>query len=118
MTTDSSRVRDTFLPFSRPSIGDAEIAELLDTLHSGWITTGPRVERFTAEFARYVGGSHATALASATAGLHVALLAHNIGPGDEVITTPLTLKEGQKLVLGKLRFADDDMFVVLSSKSK
>jgi len=90
MTTDSSRVRDTFLPFSRPSIGDAEIAELLDTLHSGWITTGPRVERFTAEFARYVGGSHATALASATAGLHVALLAHNIGPGDEVITTPLT----------------------------
>ncbi|HEX5438089.1 MAG TPA: DegT/DnrJ/EryC1/StrS family aminotransferase [Gemmatimonadaceae bacterium] len=85
-----TRVRDTFLPFSRPTIGPAEIAEVLDSLESGWITTGPKVERFTAMFADYVGGRFAAALSSATAGLHLALLAHGIGLGDEVITTPLT----------------------------
>jgi dTDP-4-amino-4,6-dideoxygalactose transaminase len=84
------RQRDTFLPFSRPTIGQEEIAELLDSIESGWITTGPKVEQFSALFADYVGGRFAAALTSATAGLHVALLAHGIGPGDEVITTPMT----------------------------
>jgi len=83
-------VRSQFLPFARPSIGDEEIAELIDTLKSGWITTGPKVERFTNEFAAYVEGKYAVPVSSATAGLHVALLALGVGPGDEVITTPLT----------------------------
>jgi dTDP-4-amino-4,6-dideoxygalactose transaminase len=83
-------MRDTFLPFARPTLGEEEIAEVVDTLRSGWITTGPRVERFTAAFAEYVEGRFAVPVSSATAGLHVALLALGVGPGDEVITTPLT----------------------------
>lgn len=83
-------MRSTFLPFARPSIGEEEIAELVDTLRSGWITTGPKVERFAAAFADYVGGRYAVPVSSATAGLHVALLALGVGPGDEVITTPMT----------------------------
>lgn len=83
-------MRDTFLPFARPSIGEAEIAEVADSLRSGWITTGPKTERFAEQFRTYVGGRFAAPLSSATAGLHVALLAHGIGPGDEVITTPMT----------------------------
>ena len=83
-------MRAAFLPFARPSIGDEEIAELTDTLRSGWITTGPKVERFAADFLEYVGGRYAVPVSSATAGLHVALLALGVGPGDEVITTPMT----------------------------
>jgi dTDP-4-amino-4,6-dideoxygalactose transaminase len=83
-------MRDSLLPFSRPTLGEDETAELLDSLDSGWITTGPKVERFARQFAEYVGGAHASALSSATAGLHLSLLAHGIGPGDEVITTPMT----------------------------
>src|SRR5215467_5889879 len=83
-------MRDTFLPFARPSIGEAEIAEVVDTLRSGWITTGPKVERFAAAFLDSVGGRFAVPVSSATAGLHVALLALGIEPGDEVITTPMT----------------------------
>jgi dTDP-4-amino-4,6-dideoxygalactose transaminase len=83
-------MRNSFLPFSRPSVGDAEINEIADSIRSGWITTGPKVEKFTKMFAEYVGGRHATSLSSATAGLHLALLAHGIKPGDEVITTAMT----------------------------
>jgi len=83
-------MRKTFLPFARPSIGEEEISELADTLRSGWITTGPKVERFTAAFAEYVQGRFAVPVSSATAGLHVALLALGVGPGDEVITAPMT----------------------------
>jgi dTDP-4-amino-4,6-dideoxygalactose transaminase len=83
-------VRETFLPFAKPSIGEDEIAELVDSLRSGWITTGPKTERFAEDFRLYVGGRFASPLSSATAGLHLALLAHGIGPGDEVITTPMT----------------------------
>ncbi len=83
-------MRSQFLPFARPSIGDEEIAELIDTLKSGWLTTGPKVERFTNEFAAYVDGNYAVPVSSATAGLHVALLALGVGPGDEVITSPMT----------------------------
>jgi dTDP-4-amino-4,6-dideoxygalactose transaminase len=83
-------MRETFLPFARPSIGPEEIQELLDTLASGWITTGPKVERFAAAFSEYVGGRCAVPVSSATAGLHVALLALGVGPGDEVVTTPMT----------------------------
>jgi dTDP-4-amino-4,6-dideoxygalactose transaminase len=83
-------MRNTFLPFSRPSVGDAEINEIADSIRSGWITTGPKVEKFTNMFADYVGGPHASALSSATAGLHLALIAHGVQPGDEVITTAMT----------------------------
>jgi len=83
-------MRDTFLPFARPSIGDEEIAEVADSLRSGWITTGPKTERFAEAFRTWVGGRYAAPISSATAGLHVALLAHGIGDGDEVITTPMT----------------------------
>jgi dTDP-4-amino-4,6-dideoxygalactose transaminase len=83
-------MRRDFLPFARPALGDEEIAEVVDTLRSGWLTTGPKVERFAADFAEYVGGRFAVPVSSATAGLHVALLALGIGPGDEVITTPMT----------------------------
>ncbi|MDQ2979269.1 MAG: DegT/DnrJ/EryC1/StrS family aminotransferase [Acidobacteriota bacterium] len=83
-------MRRDFLPFARPALGDEEIAEVVDTLRSGWITTRPKVERFGADYAEYVGGRFAVPVSSATAGLHVALLALGIGPGDEVITTPMT----------------------------
>src|SRR5689334_14840210 len=78
------------VPFSPPDIGGGEIAEVIATLESGWLSTGPRVRRFEEEFAAYVGAPHAIALNSCTAGLHLSLLAAGVGPGDEVITTPLT----------------------------
>lgn len=84
------RVRRDFLTFAPPSIGDEEIAEVVDTLRSGWITTGPKTARFEQEFARYLGAPGALAVNSCTAALHTALLTAGIGPGDEVITTPLT----------------------------
>ncbi len=76
--------------FHRPSIGSEEEREVLDTLRSGWITTGPKTKRFEQEFAAYVGASHALAVAHCTGALHLALFALGIGPGDEVITTPFT----------------------------
>ncbi len=83
-------MRDTFLPFSPPLIGDEEIAEVIDTLRSDWITTGPKVERFEQEFAETVGAPAALAVNSCTAALHVALVSLGIGSGDSVITTPMT----------------------------
>lgn len=82
--------RTSFLPFSRPSLGQEEIDEIIDSIHSGWITTGPKVERFAGNLSQYIGAPFVAPVSSATAGLHLALLAHGIGPGDEVITTPLT----------------------------
>ena len=83
-------VRAQFLPYALPSIGEEEIAEVIDSLRSGWITTGPKVKRFEADFADYVGAKHAIAVNSCTAGLHIALTAFDIGPGDEVIVPALT----------------------------
>jgi dTDP-4-amino-4,6-dideoxygalactose transaminase len=79
-----------FVKFAPPLIGDEEIREVVDTLRSDWLTTGPKVRRFEREFADYVEAPAALALNSCTAGLHVALVALGIGRGDEVITTPLT----------------------------
>lgn len=79
-----------FIPFNRPEIDDAEIAEVVSTLRSGWLTTGVRTAQFEKEFKAYTGANHALAVSSCTAALHLALAALNIGPGDEVITTPLT----------------------------
>jgi dTDP-4-amino-4,6-dideoxygalactose transaminase len=78
------------VPFHRPSIGQEEIDEVVRTLKSGWLTTGPRTAQFEQEFREYAGAPHALAVNSCTAGLHLALAALNIGPGAEVITTPLT----------------------------
>ncbi|HEX9024683.1 MAG TPA: DegT/DnrJ/EryC1/StrS aminotransferase family protein, partial [Geobacteraceae bacterium] len=83
-------MRDKFLPFSIPTIEDEEISEVVDSLRSGWITTGPKVKRFEEAFKAYVGAPYAVPLSSATAGLHLAYLALGLGPGDEVITTPMT----------------------------
>jgi dTDP-4-amino-4,6-dideoxygalactose transaminase len=80
-----------FLPFALPDIGEEEIAEVVDSLRSGWVTTGPKARRFEQEFAEFLGGGiEAVAVNSATAGLHLALEAAGIGEGDEVITTPHT----------------------------
>jgi dTDP-4-amino-4,6-dideoxygalactose transaminase len=78
------------IPFHRPSIGLEEEREVVDTLRSGWITTGPKAKRFEHKIAEYVGAKHALALSHCTGALHLALWALGIGPGDEVITTPLT----------------------------
>ena len=83
-------MRSEFLPFSIPTIEDDEINEVVDSLKSGWITTGPKVKRFEDAFKSYVGAPYAVPLSSATAGLHLALLALDFGPSDEVITTPMT----------------------------
>jgi dTDP-4-amino-4,6-dideoxygalactose transaminase len=79
-----------FIPFHKPYIGEEEIREVEATLRSGWLTTGPRTSQFENEFKAYVSAKHALAVSSATAGLHLALVALGIGPGDEVITTPAT----------------------------
>jgi len=79
-----------FLPFSRPSIGEEEITAVAQVLHSGWITTGPECQALEEQFGAYVGCKHAIALSSATGGMHIALLALGIGPGDEVITPSQT----------------------------
>src|SRR5690242_1869256 len=80
----------SFIQFHVPSISEEEIQEVAETLRSGWLTTGPRAARFERDFGAYVGSPHALAVNSATAGLHLALAGLKIGPGDEVITTPLT----------------------------
>ncbi len=123
--------RATFLPFSPPKIGEEEINEVVDTLRSGWITTGPKTKRFEAEFAEYVGAPAALALSSCTAALHVALAALGVGPGDEVITTTMTFCAtanvveyvGAKLVLvdvepDTLNMSPDKVEAAITDKTK
>jgi dTDP-4-amino-4,6-dideoxygalactose transaminase len=82
---------NNFLPFALPDIGEEEIAEVVDALRSGWLTTGPKTGVFEEDFAAFIGGgARALAVNSATAGLHLALEAVGVGPGDEVITTSYT----------------------------
>jgi dTDP-4-amino-4,6-dideoxygalactose transaminase len=82
--------RQDFLVFGAPAIQEEEIAEVVATLRSGWLGTGPKTHAFEALFREYIGVKYALALSSCTAGLHISLIAAGIGPGDEVITTPLT----------------------------
>lgn len=82
--------RETFLPFSKPSISDADIQAVVEVLRSGWITTGPNANAFEKEFAEYTHARQAIALSSATGGMHLALKTLCIGPGDEVITPAMT----------------------------
>ncbi len=81
--------KDFLLPF-KPNIGEEEIAEVVDTLKSGWITTGPKVQKFEEDFKAYIGCKNAIAVSSCTDGLELCLAVLGIGEGDEVITTPLT----------------------------
>ncbi len=92
--------RPPFLPFALPEIGEDEIAEVVDTLKSGWVTTGPKAKRFEQDFGAFLGDPalHAVAVNSATAGLHLALEALGIGPGDEVITTTHTFTATAEVV--------------------
>ena len=83
-------VRKEFLVFGSPALEEEEIQEVVATLRSGWIGTGPRVGRFEEDFRKYVGAKHALALNSCTAALHLSMVAAGVGPGDEVITTPHT----------------------------
>src|SRR5262249_57557954 len=82
--------RSTRLGFQPPAIGDEEIAAVAETLRSGWLTTGPRAALLEDRAATYLGAKHVLAVASGTAAMHLALLALDVGPGDEVITTPIT----------------------------
>jgi dTDP-4-amino-4,6-dideoxygalactose transaminase len=106
MTSPSPQL--PFLPFALPEIGEEEINEVVDTLRSGWVTTGGKAKRFEADFVAYLQGGaeqaagqpplHAIAVNSATAGLHLALEALGIGPGDEVITTTHTFTATAEVV--------------------
>jgi UDP-4-amino-4-deoxy-L-arabinose-oxoglutarate aminotransferase len=83
-------MRKDFLPFSRPSITEADIASVADVLRSGWITTGPKNAELEDRFRAYTGCRAATCVSSATGGMHIAMKALGIGPGDEVITPSMT----------------------------
>ncbi len=92
-------MRKGFLVFGSPLIEEAEIAEVVATLRSGWIGTGPRVQRFEEMFRRYIGAHHAVALNSCTAALHLSMLVSGVGSGDEVITTPMTFCASANAIL-------------------
>lgn len=87
------------LPFHRAWLGDEEINEVIDTLKSGWLTTGPKTHRFEEEFKKYIGCKHALGLNSCTAGLHLSVAAMGFDEGDEVITTPMTFPATANVVL-------------------
>ncbi|AKM30424.1 UDP-4-amino-4,6-dideoxy-N-acetyl-beta-L-altrosamine transaminase [Pandoraea faecigallinarum] len=92
-------MNESFLPFAKPEIGEEEIAEVVEALRSGWVTTGPKTRQFEADFAAYLGGDvEAISVNSATAGLHLALEAVGVGPGDEVITTTHTFTATAEVV--------------------
>lgn len=82
--------RASLLPYGRQLIDEEDIRAVVDVLQSDWLTTGPKVDEYEAAFAEYVGAKYAIAVSSGTAALHAAAFAAGVGPGDEVITTPLT----------------------------
>ena len=82
--------RASFLSFQPPAIGEEEVAAVAETLRSGWLTTGPRTAELEERFREYLGARHVLAVSSGTAALHLSLLALGVGPGDEVITSPIT----------------------------
>jgi perosamine synthetase len=102
-------VRGKFLPYGSQWLDEDDIQAVADVLRSDWITTGPKIDEFEQKFAEYVGSKYAVAVSSGTAALHAAVFACGIGPGDEVITTPLTFAASANCVIyqgGKPVFAD------------
>jgi len=101
--------RKKFLVFGKPFIGKEEIDEVVDTIKSGWWGTGPKTAAFEKEFGEYVKAKYAISVNSATAGLHLALKVLGVGPGDEVITTPLSFVSTANVIIhcgAKPVFAD------------
>src|SRR5438093_10465951 len=94
-----SSKRETLLGFQPPAIGEEEIAAVTETLRSGWLTTGPRAAELERRMAEYLEAEHVLALASGTAALHLALVALGVGPGDEVITSPITWPATANVIL-------------------
>jgi dTDP-4-amino-4,6-dideoxygalactose transaminase len=90
---------EDFLPYNLPDISDAEIDAVVEVLRSGWLAPGPRVKAFEEEFASCVKTKHAIAVDSATAGMHLSLVALGIGAGDEVITTPMTFAASVNVII-------------------
>src|SRR5262249_38139204 len=100
INTDTPLVakREAFLPFALPDVDDAELTQIKEALESGWVTTGPKTRQFEAEFAACVGATHAIAVNSCTAAMHLALEALGLRRGDEVITTPYTFAATAEVV--------------------
>ena len=93
------KVRSDWMPFCVPDISDAEVQAVSDTVRSGWWAKGPRTIEFEKRFAEYVGAKYCVGVNSCTAALHLALMTQGIGPGDEVITTPLTFASSANTIL-------------------
>ena len=93
------KVRDNWMAFCLPDISEAEVKSISDTVRSGWWAKGPRTIAFEKQFAEYVGAKYCIGLNSCTAALHLALVAAGVGPGDEVITTPLTFAASANTIL-------------------
>ncbi|WP_028323839.1 aminotransferase class I/II-fold pyridoxal phosphate-dependent enzyme [Desulfatirhabdium butyrativorans] len=111
-------MRSSFLPFSRPAIDEADIQAVADVLRSGWITTGSKAAAFEEAFADYCHARGAVALCSATAGMHLMLMALGIGPGDEVITPSMTWVSTVNLIVmagARPVFADIDRDTLMVS---
>lgn len=107
-------MRADFLRFAIPEIGEEEIAEMIDSIRSGWLTTGSKAARFEKDFAAYLKVPYALAVNSATAGLHLALEAIGIGPGDEVITSPYTFTASAQVIV---YLGADPVFVDIDPKT-
>src|ERR671934_3042125 len=90
LSSSSAERRATFLSFQPPAIGDEEIEAVAETLRSGWLTSGPRTAELERRMADYLEADHVLALSSGTAALQLSLVALGVGPGDEVITSPIT----------------------------
>ncbi len=104
-------MRNDFLPFAKPSIAEDAINEVAESIRSGWLAMGPKTIRFEENFSKYTGASWSLSVNSATAGLHTVLIALGIGPGDEVITTPMTFAATVNTIMfvgAKPVFADID----------
>jgi len=113
-------MRKTFLPFSTPSISEADINAVAEVLRSGWITTGPNNAEFERQMCQYTGCGGAVALASGTAGMHLLLKALNIGPGDEVITPSMTWVSTPNLITlagANPVFVDVDRDTLMTSRA-